>query len=103
MKINGTTRTRSEFSRRPLLVIGLLMLAFVLQARAETVGTQFSIRMTPRAAALIAALRQGEPPAIALAGLPPQGSSVAFSQSCGAEGGSARINNEEAVQQRVCL
>ena len=98
-------RTHNPGSRRygHLPVALVLVLALTVPAFAQTVGTQLSIRITPRAAALIAALRQGMTPARALASLPAPDSRQAFTQNCNAEGGHARVTDHHALQQRMCL
>ena len=65
--------------------------------------TAFSIRITPRAAALIAALQHGVMPALMLARLPQPGSATAFAQSCDAARGEALITTTPHEAQCVCL
>ena len=103
MTIDDSIRTGPAAHLRPLLAAGMLMLALALPVHAQTGGTALSIRITPRAAALIAALRQGMQPARALASLPAPDSRQAFTQTCNAEGGHARVTDHRALQQRVCL
>ena len=98
-------RTHSTGSRRygHLPVALVLALALTVPAFAQPVGTQLSIRITPRAAALISALQHGLSPAQALASLPAADSRQAFAQSCDAAGGNALITDQPALHQRVCL
>lgn len=103
MTIDDPIRIRPVAHLRPLLAAAALVLALSLPAHAQTGGTALSIRITPRAAALIAALRQGMTPARALASLPAPDSQQAFAQTCNAEGGHARVTDHHALQQRVCL
>ena len=103
--VMATPRTHNTSCRRygHLPVALVLALALTVPAFAQPVGTQLSIRITPRAAALIAALRQGMTPARALASLPAPDSRQAFTQNCNAEGGHARVTDHHALQQRICL
>ncbi len=86
-----------------LLIALVLALALTVPALAQPVGTQLSIRITPRAAALISALQHGLSPAQALASLPAADSRQAFAQSCDAAGGNALITDQPTLHQRVCL
>jgi hypothetical protein len=93
---------RSVCARRSLLAI--LMLGMLAAAPApHAAQTSFSIRITPRAAALIAELRRGVPPAHVLAQLPEAGSAVAFAQACHAAGADALITTTAHSVQRVCM
>ncbi|WP_297908991.1 hypothetical protein, partial [Thiomonas sp.] len=63
----------------------------------------FSIRITPRAAALIAALQRGVAPANARTHLPQPGSAADFAQSCNAANGAALFTTTPNQAQRICL
>lgn len=83
-------------------MVALMSLALAATPATRAAETQLSIRITPRAAALIAALQRGMTPSVALASLPEQGSSTAFVQSCNAAGGDASIASTLDSVQRVC-
>ena len=103
--VMATPRTHNTSCRRygHLPIALVLALALTGPAFAQPVGTQLSIRITPRAAALISALQHGLSPAQALASLPAADSRQAFAQSCDAAGGNALITDQPALHQRVCL
>ncbi len=95
-------RPRIVSYRRSLLAA--LMLGMLAVAPApHAAQTAFSIRITPRAAALIAALRRGVAPAIALTHLPQPGSAADFTQSCNAANGAALITTTPNATQRICM
>ena len=87
---------------RPAIRVVILLLALTAAAAPHAAQTRLSIRITPRAAALIAALQRGVPVSIALASLPGHGSSEAFVQSCNAADGDASIARTGGVVQRIC-
>lgn len=109
MDISSTSRTcganRVVRNLQTLLLPMLLALLISLPAQAETGATQLSIRITPRAAALIALLQRGYSPHQALANLPPPASRRAFDRGCARHGGAAQISTRDAerIQQRLCL
>ena len=95
-------RPRIVSYRRSLLAA--LMLGMLAVAPApHAAQTAFSIRITPHAAALIAALHRGVAPAIALAHLPQPGSAADFARSCNAANGAALITTTPNQAQRICL
>lgn len=92
---------RGGFLRPAILAVFILSaLAAVPAPRAAE--TQLNIRITPRGAALIAALQRGMTPAIASASMPAPGSNLIFAQSCNAAGGSAIIVRGAGFDQLVC-
>ncbi|WP_298194544.1 hypothetical protein [Metallibacterium sp.] len=93
---------RAGFSRSAILV-AFMLLALAAAPAPRAAETQLSIRITPRAAALIAALQRGMTPIVALASLPAPGSNMAFAQSCNAAGGNAVIASTPDLEQRVCM
>lgn len=90
-----------SFRRGLLAALMLGMLA--MSPAPHAAQTAFSIRITPRAAAWIAALQRGVAPALARARLPQPGSAVAFAQSCNAASGDALITTTPKEAQRICL
>lgn len=90
-----------RFSRLAILAV-FILLALPAVPAPRAAETQLSIRITPRAAALIAALQHGMTPAIASASVPAPGSNVIFAQSCNAAGGRAVIVRGTGFKQLVC-
>ena len=93
---------RRAGSFRPAIMVMILLLTLAAAPAPHAAETQLSIRITPRAAALIAALQRGVAPSVALSSLPRRGSGKAFVQSCNAAGGAASIARTADSMQRVC-
>ena len=83
-------------------MVMILLLTLAAAPAPHAAETQLSIRITPRAAALIAALQRGVAPSVALSSLPGRGSGKAFVQSCNAACGAASIARTADSMQRVC-
>ncbi len=65
--------------------------------------TRLNVRITPRAAEMIAALKRGMTPVTVSASLPAPGSSAFFAQSCKAAGGNAVVAQRADSGQLVCV
>ncbi len=101
----GESNLESSYARffrsgAPALLM-LLALAIVPAPRAAE--TQLSIRITPRAAEMIAARERDMTPAIVSASLPAPGSNTFFAQSCKAAGGTAVVAQKKGFKRLICV
>lgn len=94
---------RAHATLQRMAQVFTLALALALIPAPHAAETRFSIRLTPDAAALIAALHHGRTLATALADLPHPGSERAFAQTCQTEGGDPSLGASAGIAERVCL
>ena len=99
---SGLGNSRMGFLRPAILAMSMLF-ALVAAPAPSATETRLNIRITPRAAEMIAALERGMTPTIASASLPAPGSSMFFAQSCKAAGGNAVVAQRAGFEQLTCL
>ena len=85
-------------------ILAMVMLpAFAAAPAPRVAQTQLSIRITPRAAELIAARERDTGSPVAPASQPAPGSNRFFAQSCKAAGGNAVIARGTGSKRLVCV
>ncbi len=80
-----------------------MLLALAVAPAPRAAQTRLNIRITPRAAEMIAALKRGMTPTAASAGLPASSSNMIFAQSCKAAGSSAVVAHGTGFERLVCV